>query len=73
MVFEKLDMTCKSIKLEHTLETSTKETQNGFKDLNVRPETIKFLEENPARTFFNITHSNMFLNLSPKKKKKKQN
>ena len=70
-MLEKLDVTRKSIKSEYTIETYTKETQNGFKDLNLRPETIKFLEENIARTLFNITHSNMFLNLSPKTKEKK--
>ena len=40
-MLEKLDVTRKSIKSEHTLEPQKKETQNGFKDLNVRPETIK--------------------------------
>ena len=70
-MLEKLDVTRKSVKSEYIIETYTKETQNGFKDLNLRPETIKFLEENIARTLFNITHSNMFLNLPPKTKEKK--
>ena len=38
-----------------------------IKDLNVRPETIELLEEN--RTLFDINHSNIFLDLSPKAKK----
>ena len=37
-----------------------------IKDLNVRLETIKILEENICRTLFDINHSNIFLDSSPK-------
>ena len=39
-----------------------------IKDLNVRPETIKLLEESIGRTLFDINHSNIILDLSSKAK-----
>ena len=41
------------------------------KDLNVRPETIKLLKENISRTLFDMNHSNIVLDLSPKAKETK--
>ena len=37
-----------------------------MKDINIRLDTIKLLEENISRTLFDINHSNIFLNLSPR-------
>ena len=43
-----------------------------IKDINVRPETIKLLEEIISRTLFDINHSNIFFaSISQGKKKKK--
>ena len=42
-----------------------------IKELNVRLYIIKFLEENIYRTYFDINHSNTFLDLSPKVKEMK--
>ena len=37
-----------------------------IKDLNVQPDTIKFLEETIGRTFLGINRRNIIFNLSPR-------
>ena len=58
------------MKTEHSLIQYIKINSNWFKDLNVRPESIKFLEENVDRTVFDINH-NIFLYPPPKAKETK--
>ena len=54
------------MKLENSLTYYTKINSNWIKDINVRLAIIKFLEENIGRTLFDINHSNIFLDSSPK-------
>ena len=44
-----------------------------IKDLSVRPDTIKLLEENIGRTLYGINHSKILLNPPPREKKTKIN
>ena len=54
---------CKRMKLEHSVMQNVMQKTNSkwIKGLNVRPDTIKLLEDNIGRTVFNINHSDIFV------------
>ena len=53
------------MKLEHSLTPYTKINTKWIRDLNIRPDTIKLLEENIGRTLCDINHNKILSDPPP--------
>ena len=60
------------MKLDHLLKPHMRINSKWIKDLNVRLETIKILEENICSKISDVAHSSILSDVSPQARKQKK-
>ena len=63
--------TGRRMNLNHFLTPYTQINSKWMKDLNVRQEIIKILDEKTGNNFFDLSHSNFLLDTSPETRETK--
>ena len=56
---------CRTIKFNRYITSLTKVNSKWIKYLNIRPDTIKLLEENSGKKFLGFVFGNNFLDMEP--------
>ena len=70
--WENWTVTCRRMSLYHFLIPYTKINSRWMKDLNIRQEVIKILEQKADKNLFDLGCSNFLFNMSPQAQKQKQ-
>ena len=69
--WENRTVICKIIKLDHFLTPYPKIYSKCFRDLHVTSETTALLEKNIGSNLFDVSLSNIFLDMSPQARERK--
>ena len=72
MCWENWTETCRKMKLDHLLTSHTRINSKWIKDFNIRPETIKIVEQNIGSKISDIGHSNILSDISPQARETKE-
>ena len=72
MVLEKLDRYVQKNETRPPFYTTQRINSKWIKDLNVRPETIKIIEENIDSKIPDIAHSHILSDISPQPRETKE-